>query len=246
MKPLVRAGSFFARDRAVRAAVLVALGVALLLPRALLLDASGGSARGFRDGLAAGPGPLLAGLWGIFLLGGVLILWQGIVSGTLGAGGDRTPLVRPLWRPGYYLSRHAAALLLLAGAALPTALVVRAGGGGAAARPAGVLAAALLTGWALGGLLLLLSAVLERGDVLAAVALFLAPAAADGLLVGGGVASRVLGALLPPVIALRDARHALIAGSPPDVGDVAAPVLYGTAAAALALIRLRAREFGPA
>lgn len=249
MRALLRAGSFFARNRAPRTAALVALGLALLLPRALVLDRSGAAAEGFRDGLAAGAGPggaLLAGLWGIFLLGGSLLLWQGVVSGSLAAGRHRTPLARPVWRPGYYLARHAAALLLLAAAAVFAGMSVWAAGGNAAARPAGLLAAALLTGWALGGLLLLLSSLLDRGDALAGAALFLAPAAADGLVPAGGPVYGLFDALLPPVFALRDVRHALLGGGPVEPGDVGMILAYGAAAVALALLRLRTREFSAA
>lgn len=251
MKAAIRACSFFARDRAGRAAALLALGLAVLLPRALLLGRPGGASEGFRDGLAAGAGEagaVLAGLWGIFLLAGVLVLWQGIVSGSLAEGGHRTPLARPVWRPGYYLARHGAALLLLALVSLLAGLVLLAFGGAAASRPVGLLVAALLTGWAGGGLLLLLSSVLDRGDVLAGVALFLAPAAADGLAAVGGPASGVAGALrplLPPVTALREARHALLGGGAPDGGDVAAVLVYGAAALLLASLRLQTREFRP-
>lgn len=250
MRALIRAAFFFARDRAGRAALLVALGLAVLLPSALRLEGAGGAAEGFRDGLAAGPAgaSVLAGLWGIFLLAGVLLLWQGIVSGTVAAGRHRTLLARPLWRPGFYLARHAAALFLLVLAAMAAGLVLLVAGGSGASRPLALLVATLLTGWSLGGLLLLLSSVLDRGDVLAAVALFLAPAAADGLVAVGAPSSGAagaLGAVLPPVLALRDARHALLAGGPLDGGEVAAIVAYGAAALVLAILRLQTREFRP-
>lgn len=249
MRRLRRAGAFFVRDRSGRAALLLGAGLALLLPRALQLGSPGPTAAGFRDGLAAGPGAggaALAGLWGIFLLAGVLLLWQGVVSGDVDRGGFRTVLVRPVWRPGLYLARHGAALLLLCLTVLTAGSVLRVAGGAAAPDPGGLLLSSLLTGWALGGLVLLLSALLDRGDALAAGALFLAPAAVDGLAASGSpaaAAAAVLAPALPPVISLRELRHALLAGGPTDGGDLAAVLAYGAAAVVLAAVRLRTREF---
>lgn len=251
MTPLLRAGSFFARDRAGRASALTAVGLAVLLPRVLLLDGPGRTGGGFRDGLVAGAGgvgPALVGIVGIFLLAGVLLLWQGVVSGSVAGGRYRTPLVRPVSRPGFYLARHAAALLLLGLAALSTGWVLLAAGGPGNVRPLGLAAAALLTGWALGGLLLLLSSLLDRGDLLAAVALVLAPVAVDGGVAAGGLPpglAAALGVLLPPMGALRALRHGLLSGAPLQGGELASVLAYGTAALVLAALRLRAREFRP-
>lgn len=237
----------FAGDRAGRAALLVAAGAALILPRALVLVDDGPGAAGFRAGLEAGPGPgLIAGLWGIFLLAGVLVLWQGIVSSDVASGRFRTTLVRPVWRPGIFLARHVTALLLLAAAAAGVAALLWIAGGGAAPDPGGLLLASLLTGWTLGALLLLLSALLDRGDALAAVALFLAPGALEGALEGGtvvGAAGRLLSAALPPMLPLAELRRALLAGAEPGGGVLAAAILYGGAALVLALLRLHLREY---
>lgn len=237
----------FARDRAARAALLVAAGAALILPRALVLADDGPGAAGFRAGLEAGPGPgLLAGLWGVFLLAGVLILWQGIVSSDVESGRLRATLVRPVWRPGIFLARHVAALLILAAAAAGVAGLLRVADGGTAPDPGGLLLASLLTGWTLGALLLLLSALLDRGDVLAAVALFLAPGALEGLLEGGtavAAGGRLLSAALPPMLPLAELRRALLAGAEPEGSVLAAAVLYGAAALVLALLRLHMREY---
>lgn len=252
MSPLVRAALYFARDRSWRAALLAAAGTALLLPRALLPGDPGPGSAGFRAGLEAGPGPgsgLLAGLWGVFLLAGVLVLWQGVVSSHVESGRYRTALVRPVWRPGVYLARHLAALSLLAAAAFGVAGLLRIAGAGPVPDPAGLLLASLLTGWTLGALLLLLSAIMDRGDALAAVALFLAPGALDGLRGDGSpateAAARLLSAALPPTPSLADARRALLAGVEPDRAVVAAVLLYGAAALGLALLRLRLREYRP-
>lgn len=249
MRALIRAGSFYARDRVGRAAAVLAVGLAVLVPRALLVDPPSGGAAGFREGLAAGAGgggAVFAGLWGLFLLAAVLVLWGAIVSGSVTGGAHRTPLVRPVWRPGYFLARHGAALLLLAALALAAGLVL--GGAGSGASLPGLVGTALLTGWSLGGLTLLLSSVLDRGDTLAAVALFLAPFATDGLRAVAGPAAGSVGALqslLPPMGALRGARHALLAGGGVGPGDLAAIAAYGAAALLLALLRLRAREYRP-
>lgn len=247
MSRLLRAASFFGRDRAGRVLLLVAGGTGLLLPRALPVAEPGPGAAGFRAGLEAGPSPgSLAGLWGVLLLAGVLLLWQGIVSSDVESGRFRTALARPLWRPGFFLARHGAALALLVLASAVVWVPVRAGGGGAASGVAGVALAALLTGWTLGALLLLLSSVLDRGDVLAAVALVLAPDALDGTVPPAGplaAAAEVVLTALPPTAALRELRHALVAGGAPDGGQVLAVLAYGGAALALALLRLRAREY---
>lgn len=252
MTPLLRGALSFARDRSWRAALLAAAGTALLLPRALLLEDSGPGAAGFRAGLEAGPGPgsgLLAGLWGVFLLAGVLVLWQGVVSSHVESGRFRTDLVRPVWRPGLYLARHLAALALLAAVTCAVAGLLRAAGAGAVPDPAGLLMASLLTGWTLGALLLLLSALMDRGDALAAVALFLAPGALDGMRGSGGPAvegaGELLTAVLPPTLHLAGARRALLAGGEPDGAVVTAILLHGAAALGLALLRLRLREYRP-
>lgn len=246
MRRPVRAAASFARDRSGRALLLAAVGGALLLPRVLPAGGAGPGAAGFRDGLAAGGGAAgtLAGLWGVAVLGGILLLWQGLVSSDVESGRFRTLLVRPVWRPGLFLARHVAVLLLLVLAAgIVGASLTWAGAGvPAAALPL----SALLAGWALGGLLLLLSSLLDRGDVLAALALFLAPGALDGLAPAeglAGAAAGILSRLLPPVFALRDARHALLAGGAPAAGDLAEAAVYGAAAAGLALLRLETREF---
>lgn len=236
----IAAALSFARDRAGRATLLVAAGAALLVPRALGAGDGSPGAEGFRAGLEAGPGSgLLAGLWGVLLLAGILVLWQGIVASDVESGRFRTTLVRPVWRPGIFLSRHVAALLLLAAAAAGVAGALRLAGAGGGPDPAGLLLASLLTGWALGGLLLLLSALLDRGDVLAAVALILAP----GVLEQGTAAGRLLSAGLPPMLPLAEARRALLAGGGPDGDVLAAALLYGAAATGLALLRLHLREF---
>lgn len=233
----------FARDRAGRAALLAAAGAALVVPRALGAGDESPGAAGFRAGLEVGSGSgLLAGLWGVLLLAGVLVLWQGIVASDVESGRFRTTLVRPVWRPGIFLFRHVAALLLLAAAAAGVWGVLRLAGAGAAPDPAGLLLASLLTGWALGGLLLLLSALVDRGDVLAAVALFLAP----GVVEQGteaAAAVRLLSAGLPPMLPLAEARRALLAGGGPGGDVLAAALLYGAAATGLALLRLHLREY---
>lgn len=252
MSRVLRGTLSFARDRSWRAALLTAAGTALLLPRGLLVGDSGPGAEGFRAGLEAGQGPgsgLLAGLWGVLLLAGVLVLWQGIVSSHVESGRFRTELVRPVWRPGLYLARHLAALSLLAAVACGVAGLLRLAGAGAVPDPAGLLLATLLTGWTLGALLLLLSTFMDRGDALAAVALFLAPGALDGLRGSGGTvvegAGRLLTAALPPTLPLAGARRALLAGGEPDGAAVAAILLYGAVALGLALLRLHAREYRP-
>lgn len=247
MIPVLTEARSFVRDRAGRAALLVAAGAALILPRALVLADEGPGAAGFRAGLEAGPGPgLLAGLWGLFLLAGVLVLWQGIVSSDVGSGRFRVTLIRPVWRPGIFLARHAAAVLLLAAAAAGVAGLLRIAGAGATPDPGGLLLASLLTGWTLGALLLLLSALLDRGDALGAVALFLAPGALEGVLEGGtaaAAAGRLLSPALPPMLPLAEVRRALLAGAEPGGGVLATAILYGAAALLLALLRLHLREY---
>lgn len=239
------AAAFFGRDRAGRAALLAAAGTALLLPRALQVGGEGPAAAGFRAGLEAGAaGGLLAGLWGVLLLAGVPVLWQGIVSSDVQDGGFRTTLARPVWRPGIYLARHAAAVALLAAAASAVGAALR--GAGAVPDPAGLAAASLLTGWMAGALVLLLSSLMDRGDALAAVALLLAPAALEGAATAGGalsVAARLVSTILPPVLPLAEARLALLAGGWPDASALLPAVAYGAAALALAVVRLQVREF---
>lgn len=247
MSPVLTAAGSFARDRAGRAGLLLAVGTGLLLPRALLIGGEGPGASGFRAGLEAGPGVgLLAGLWGAFLLAGVLVLWQGIVASHVEGGRFRTTLVRPVWRPGIYLARHGAAVLLLVATTAAVAAVLRVAGAEGGPDPAGLLLAALVTGWALGAAVLLISALLDRGDVLAALALFLAPGALEGTLLHGEAlsgAGRLLSAAVPPVLPLAEVRRVLLAGGEPDGSTLLAVVLYGAAALGLALLRLQLREY---
>lgn len=241
------AAAFWARDRAGRAAVLAAAGTAVLLPRTLLRGDSGPAAEGFRAGLEAGPGgSVLAGLWGVFLVAGVLVLWQGVVASDVESGRFRTTLARPVWRPGVYLARHAGALVLLALAAAVVLAVLRAAGGEPVPDPGGLVLAALLTGWAAGALLLLLSSLLDRGDVLACVALLLAPGALEGAADPAGplaTAAGLVSAALPPMLPLAGARRVLLAGGWPDGHALAAAVAYGASALALAALRLHWREY---
>lgn len=247
MSRSLAAAGFYVRDRLGRAALLLAAALAVLVPRALALGRAGPGARGFRDGLAAGGADgTLAGLYGLLLVAGVLVLWQGVVSADVESGRFRTLLARPLWPPGLYLARHGAALALVAGTAGATAAVLRCVAGAGGGDPAGVVLSALLTGWALGGVVLLLSSLLRRGDVLSAAALFLAPGAIDPLAEVGptsAAAAEALSLILPPMASLRDARHALVAGAAPDPEVLAAPVAYGAAVVALALLRLHTREY---
>lgn len=241
------AAAFFGRDRAGRAALLAAAGTALLLPRALRVGGEGPAAAGFRAGLEAGAaGGLLAGLWGVLLLVGVPVLWQGIVSSDVRDGEFRTTLARPVWRPGIYLARHGAAVGLLVAAACAVGAALRGAGADAAPDAAGLAAASLLTGWTAGALVLLLSSLMDRGDALAAVALLLAPAALEGARAAGGalsVAARLASLVLPPVLPLAEARLALLAGGWPDASALLPAVAYGAAALALAVVRLQLREF---
>ena len=241
------AAAFWARDRAGRAALLAAAGAALLLPRSLLQGGSDPGAEGFRAGLAAGPGgSVLAGLWGVLLLAGVLALWQGVVASDVESGRFRTTLARPVWRPGVYLARHAGALFLLVLAAGTVRALVGAAGGETASDPVGLFLSALLTGWTAGGLLLLLSSVLDRGDVLAGVALFLAPGALEGAGDPGGplsLATGLVSAALPPMLPLAEARRSLLTGGWPDDGVLLVVGLYGACALGLAALRLHFREF---
>lgn len=247
MRSFLLAAAFFARDRAARTATLAAAGVALLLPRALALGAPGHAGAGFRAGLEAGRAAgTLAGPWGLLLLAAVPVLWQGIVSAHVGSGAFRTTLCRPLGRPAYYLARHAAALALVVAGASAAWLTLRVAAGSGAPGLGALLLAALATAWSLGSLLLLLSSLLPRGDVLAGVALLLAPGALQGIAPGTGALGAVAGVasgLLPPVLRLRDFRHALAAGVPPDSADTLVPLVYGAAALGLALLRLRTREY---
>lgn len=236
------------RDRAGRAAAAATAGWALLAPRAAAVGSGGGSEldAGLRAGLSAGsPG---AGLLGLILPATALFLWEGIVGRDVREGWFRMPLARPVWRPGYYLSRHLAALVLTGAAAGLLWVGLRPVPGAAQFLPSagGTVAAALAVGWAVGGTAFLCSAVLARGDALLAAALLLLPGALLSLgsadwIPRGPVAAAL--PLLPPMAALREVRVAVAAGAVPGLGELAVALAYGAATLALSLLVLSRREF---
>lgn len=236
------------RDRAGRAAAAVAAGWVLLAPRVAAVASGGGSEvdAGLRAGLSAGsPG---AGLLGLILPATALFLWEGIVGRDVREGWFRMPLARPVWRPGYFLSRHLAALVLTGAAAGLLWAGLRPVPGAAQFLPSagGTVAAALAVGWAVGGAVFLCSAVLARGDALLAAALLLLPGALHSLGSAGWLPQGPVAAvlpLLPPVAALREIRLAAAAGGLPGLGEVALAFAYGTGTLALSLLVLSRREF---
>lgn len=229
------------RDRARRTAVAGTLVLLALVPALR----AGRSA--LAEGWAAGAGPgaaSAAGLLALLLAGVAPWVGEGIVSGPRRDGLGALAATRPVPRSGLALAGWTAAGLALAGLAVAVSAAVNAawrGAGPALSLPGAALAAALLWAWA-GSAVLLLSALLDRGEAPLAAALVLLPALLGAGLADGGTGARAL-ALLPTRPALRAARR-LLAGGPPGAADLLPPLLGGAVLLALGLALAARRGAG--
>lgn len=212
MRPLFRLLPRLARDRVLR---LPLVGGLLLLALAPVLR---GGRSGLADGLLAeaDAGPASAARLLAFLLA-ISAPWigEGLVSGPRRDGGAALAAVRPVPRAGLPLAGWVAAGLVHAALAVLLAAIVNATwpGSGASLSALGAAAAALVL-WAwVGSALLLLSALLDRGEAPLAAALVLLPAVLGAGLAGADPLARAL-RVLPTRPALRAASEALTGGVP--------------------------------
>jgi ABC-type Na+ efflux pump permease subunit len=145
-------------------------------------------------------------------------LAEGVVSDLRRSGSGSLLLTRPISRPGFYFARWLAGFVCLAGVAIIVSAIVNLvwsanGGPGPGLSLAGSIGAGLVI-WAwVGSTVLLLSAVLERGEAVAGALLVAIPIALTASLPTTdplAAAARVL-----PVRQMLGAARALLAGDIP-------------------------------
>ena len=203
------------RDRL--ALSVVATALVLLLTSPLLRFGESG----FADGYMAGGEPGAAStakLVGLLLALAAPWLAEGVVSDLRRNGSGPLLLTRPISRPGFYFARWLAGCVCLAGVAIVTAATINiawraSGGSGPGLSLAGSVGAGFVIWIWVGSTVLLLSAVLDRGEALVGTLLVAIPIALTAslpttdLLAG---AARVM-----PVRPMLSAARALLVGEVP-------------------------------
>jgi ABC-type transport system involved in multi-copper enzyme maturation permease subunit len=231
------------RDRLLRSVVATAL--VLLLTSPLLRTGDSG----FSDGYMVGGEPgaaSTANLVGLLLALAAPWLAEGIVSDLRRTGSGPLLLTRPIFRPGFYLARWLAGLVCLVGVAIGTAALINTvwngrGGSGPGLSLAGSIGAGLVIWVWVGSTVVLLSAVLDRGEALAGTLLVAIPIALTAalpptdLLVG---AARVL-----PVRPMLSAARALLAGDLPESSGLLSAGSWGLAMLGIGLLVASRRDW---
>ncbi|MFO7587099.1 MAG: hypothetical protein R6X22_03410 [Gemmatimonadota bacterium] len=247
MRPLLRLLPRLARDRAVR---LVLVGGLVLLALAPVLRAG---RSGLADGLLAGTdggSAAVARLLALLLALAAPWVGEGVVSGPRRDGGAALAGVRPVSRVGFQLAGWTAAGLAFLALAVGVAAVVNAAWPGAGSAPGrgsslslvGAAASAFVLWVWVGSALLLLSALLDRGEAPLVTAVVLLPALLGASLPQADRLARAAGAW-PTRPALRAAREAL-EGSVPAASDLLAVVLGGALLLGLGLATAVGRHAG--
>ena len=203
------------RDKLSRSVVATAL--VLLLTSPLLRFGESGFADGY---MARGvPGAAsTANLVGLLLALTAPWLAEGVVSDLRRSGNGPLLLTRPISRPGFFFARWLAGFVCLAGVAIIVSAIVNLvwsanGGPGPGLSLAGSIGAGLVIWLWVGSIVLLLSAVLERGEALAGALLVAIPVALTASLPTTdplAAAARIL-----PVRQMLGAARALLAGDVP-------------------------------
>lgn len=216
MKPLARLFPRMVRDRLPRS--VIATSIVLLLTSPLLRIGESG----FADGYMAGGGQGAASTANLVaLLLALTSPWvaDGMVSELRRNGNGPLLLARPISRPAFYLARWLAGLVCLSVVALVAASSINIawsarGGSGPGLSVAGSIAAGVVIWVWAGSAMLLLSAVLERGEALAGTLLVAIPVVLTSALPPTDLlaaAARVL-----PVRQMCSAARAFLAGGVPD------------------------------
>ncbi len=220
MRPLLR---LLPRQILDRIALSVAALALLLLFTAPLLLRTGS---GFADGLAAGGNGGANSASGLLALLLALVapwLAQGVVSGLRHEGGASLVFSRPVSRWGYFLSRWLAGLLCLVGVSVTACVLInlawQSSVGPGLAIPGAVSGGVVTWIW-VGSAVLLLSAVLRRGETLGGSLLVAIPAVLTASLPAQSGAAR-FAAALPTRAMLRSTRD-LLSGGPAAPGDLLA------------------------
>ena len=240
MNGLARLLPRLVRDRARRT---LAAGVLLLLAMAPALRAGRSAySEGWVDG--SGGAASAASLLALLLVVAAPWIGEGIVSRPRRDGFGALAACRPVPRSGLALAGWVAAGLAVAALAVGVAAAVNGawrGIGPPLSLPGAAVAAALLWAWA-GSAVLLLSALLDRGEApLAAAAVLLPALLATGPSSGGPVVETL--ALVPTRPALRAAR-AVLAGAPAGTADLLPPLVGATLLLVLGLALAARRGAG--
>lgn len=232
-----------ARDAWTRALLALGAGVLVTLPLVPVLR-SGSPAPPVASAAVPAAAAAMEPALSLSLALAAVLLAAGTVSEPLREGWCRTVLVRPVWRPGWFLARFAGALAWCpaVGLALHAVLDLLAGPGrlpvGTAATVPGALAWAAVAG----APTFAFSCLLRRGDGLAATATLLVPALLASLgEVGSRPLPRALAAAAPPVGAARDVVEAGLSGLVPPSSALAAVAAHaaGWLLVGLAVLTLR-------
>lgn len=215
---------------------LILLATAVVL--APLYAVSGGMSTGGAShaGLRALPTPLIT-LHGLLTVGAALALWDGVVSGPRRDGSFRFLFSRPASRSAFYGAEHLARIAWIVPYGIALAWVLGVGCCTGLARAA---ITSLVTGAFVGGLTVLASALLDRGEALGVTAILLVeravrPGGIDPDAVLGSFLLRGASALLSPVSEFYQTVAALSAGRPPDPGGSWLVLLAGASSLALGL-----------
>jgi ABC-type transport system involved in multi-copper enzyme maturation permease subunit len=243
MRSLARLFPRLLRDLLPRSVVATALVLLLTSP----LLRFGESA--FSDGYMVGGKPgaaSTANLVGLLLALAAPWLAEGIVSDLRRNGTGPLLLTRPIPRPGFYVSRWLAGLVCLAGVAITTAAIINmvwsaGGGSGPGLSLAGAIGAGLVIWVWIGSTVLLLSAVLDRGEALAGTLLVAIPIALTASLAPTDLlagAARVL-----PVRPMLSAARALLAGDVPAPSGLVATGSWGLAFLGIGLLVASRRDW---
>ena len=203
------------RDKLPRS--IAATGLVLLLTSPLLRFGESGFADGY---MAQGvPGAAsTANLVGLLLALTAPWLAEGVVSGVRRSGSGPLLLTRQIYSTGFYFARWLAGFVCLAGVAIVVSAIINLvwranGGAGPGLSLAGSIGAGLVIWLWVGSIVLLLSAVLERGEALAGALLVAIPVALTASLPTTdplAAAARIL-----PVRQMLGAARALLAGDVP-------------------------------
>lgn len=238
----------FVWDLRVRGLVALGAGVLLILP---LVAVPGAGSRAGPSAGAAGPA-LAAAVEAPLSLSMALaavFLAAGCVSEPVRRGWCRTALVRPGWRPGWFLARFAAAVAWVPalGVGLHAVLDLLTGPGRLPLAAAATVPGALAWAATAGAPTFAFSCLLRRGDGLAATALLLLPALLASL--GdpeGRPLLRTLAAVAPPVGPARRALEAGLAGLAPEPGHLLAVAGHASAWILVGLVALATRRLAAA
>jgi hypothetical protein len=198
-------------------------------------------------GVVASPGELPGvGILRFLLLGGTLIMWDGIASRPRREGHYRFLFTRPAPRWTHHLSAFSARLAWLSAFALLVGAAMERAGQPGSAAGAGTVGAALASGFVIGSLVLLASALVDRGDALLVAAFLVLE---EGVRLGQADVSPAAALIARSLLSPLRAADALILGGLSGHAVPLERTMYacvpGIVALALGLLILQRRQLGP-